>query len=76
MPHVKLYTPTAVDLSAGIVCFDVLGLKPPEVVERLRANRIVATATPYVPSYARVSASIVNTPAEVTRTLTAIRRLG
>jgi len=75
MSHVKLYTPRAERLSAGIVCFDVQGLRPPEVVERLRAKRIIATATPYDPSYARVSPSILNTPAEIERALNAIRSL-
>jgi len=76
MSHVRLYTPRAERLSAGIVCFDVRGLAPPEVVARLRARRIIATVTPYVPSYARVSPSIVNTPAELDRALAAIRSLG
>jgi selenocysteine lyase/cysteine desulfurase len=75
MSHVKLYTPIAERLSAGIVCFDVRGLKPPEVVERLRAKRIITTATPYIPSYARLSASILNTPGEIDKTLSAIRQL-
>jgi len=75
MSHVKLYTPRAERVSAGIICFDVRGLTPPEVVERLRAKRIIATATPYVPSYARVSASILNTPAEIDTALRAIRTL-
>jgi selenocysteine lyase/cysteine desulfurase len=75
MSHVKLYTPRAERLSAGIVCFDVRGLRPPEVVERLRAKRIIATATPYVPSYARVSPSILNTPEEVDRALNVIHSL-
>jgi isopenicillin-N epimerase len=75
MSHVKLYTPRAERLSAGIICFDVLGLSPPQVVERLRGKRIVATATPYVPSYARVSASILNTPGEVDKALGAVRAL-
>jgi selenocysteine lyase/cysteine desulfurase len=75
MPHVKLYTPRAERLSAGIVCFDVQGLSPPELVERLRQKRIIATVTPYVPSYARVSPSILNTPAEIDRTLNALRTL-
>jgi isopenicillin-N epimerase len=75
MPHVRLYTPRAERLSAGIVCFDVRGLTPSEVVARLRAKRIVATVTPYVPSYARLSASIVNTPEDVDKALSAIRSL-
>jgi isopenicillin-N epimerase len=75
MPHVRLYTPTAERLSAGITCFDVRGLSPVEVVGRLRAKRIIATSAPYVPSYARVSPSLLNTPAEVDRALTAIETL-
>jgi isopenicillin-N epimerase len=75
MSHVKLHTPRAERLSAGIVCFDVQGLRPPEVVERLRAKRIIATATPYDPSYARVSPSILNTPEEIEKALNAIRSL-
>src|SRR6266542_541088 len=58
---------------AEIICFDVRGMGPPEVVEGLRAKRIIATATPYVPSYARVSPSILNTPAEIQRTLDVLR---
>ena len=73
MSHVRLYTPRAERLSAGIICFDVRGMGPPEVVEGLRAKRIIATATPYVPSYARVSPSILNTPAEIQRTLDVLR---
>jgi isopenicillin-N epimerase len=75
MPHVRLYTPRAETLSAGIVCFDVRGLTPPQVVERLRARRIIATVTPYVPSYARLSPSVLNTPGEIDRTLGAVRSL-
>jgi selenocysteine lyase/cysteine desulfurase len=75
MPHVKLYTPTAERLSAGIACFDVRGLAPPEVVARLRARRIIATVSPYVPSYARISPSILNTPEEVEMALDALRSI-
>src|SRR5262249_4888739 len=35
MKHIKLYTPRGTDLSAGIVCFDVNGMKPEEVVQKL-----------------------------------------
>jgi isopenicillin-N epimerase len=58
MPHVQLYTPRDDNLSAGIVCFDVKGLKPEEVVKRLLGQRIVTSTTPYRISYARVSVSI------------------
>ena len=58
-----------------MVCFDVKGRKPEEVVERLLAQRIVASTTPYRISYARVACSIINTPQEVETVLRAIREL-
>jgi len=76
MPHVQLYTPRDENLSAGIVCFDVKGMKPEVVVKRLLEQRIVASTTPYRISYARVACSIVNTPQEVETVLRAIRSLG
>jgi isopenicillin-N epimerase len=75
MPHVTLYTPRSPDLSAGIVCFDIRGLPPDTVVARLRGRRIIATVTPYRPSYARVAPGLLNTPSEVDRALAAIRAL-
>ena len=75
MPRVQLYTPRDENLSAGMVCFDVKGMKPEEVVERLLAQRIVASTTPYRVSYARLACNIVNTPQEVETVLRAIREL-
>jgi isopenicillin-N epimerase len=76
MRHVTVHTPRSDSLSAGLVCFEVRGLPPAEVVGRLLARGIVATVTPYTPSYARVAPSILNTPAEIQRALRAIRSLG
>jgi len=75
MPHVELYTPRDESLSAGIVCFDVKGMKPEVVVKRLLDQRIVASTTPYGISYARVACSIVNTPREVDMVVRAIHEL-
>src|SRR5258708_25558594 len=75
MPRVQLYTPREENLSAGMVCFDVEGTKPEEVVKRLFAQRIFASTTPYRVSYARLACSIVNTPQEVETLLRAIREL-
>ena len=75
MPRIQLYTPRDENLSAGMVCFDVEGMKPGEVVERLLAQRIVASTTPYRVSYARLACNIVNTPQEIETTLRAIREL-
>src|SRR5215470_9739329 len=75
MPNIQLYTPRDENLSAGMVCFDVKGMKPEAVVERLLAQRIVASTTPYRVSYARLACNIVNTPQEIETTLRAIRNL-
>jgi len=77
MPHVKLQTPMSAKLSAGMACFEVKGLTPPQAVARLKAQGIVASTTPpYKYGYARVTPSLWNTPEEVDATLRAIRALG
>jgi len=75
MPHVVLHTPIDEDLSAGMVCFEVRGLKPEQVVQRLLKQKIVASTTPYQVTYARIGCSIVNTPEEVEKTLGAVSQL-
>ena len=76
MPHVTLHTPRADALSAGIVCFSVRGLTPEQTVARLRTRGVIATPTPYTPSYIRFTPGILNTRAEVRRALAAVRELG
>lgn len=75
MSHVKLYTPRNEELSAGIVCFDVNGMSPRQVVGKLRDRNIIATTTPYAQSHARLSPSIRNSPQEIDAALSAIREL-
>lgn len=75
MPHVRLYTPMSPALSAGIICFDVDGHEPTEVVAHLREGGIVASTTPYRVSYARIAPSLVNDEEEVERTVTAVAAL-
>jgi selenocysteine lyase/cysteine desulfurase len=75
MPHVRLHTPMADELSAGIVCFDVRGLSTEAVVQRLGAKDIVATGTPYAESHPRLSPCIYNTPEDVEAALRAIRAM-
>jgi selenocysteine lyase/cysteine desulfurase len=75
LPKVKLHTPRAEALSAGLVCFEVEGLPPKEVVKRLLARKIVASDTPYAPSYARLTPSLLNTPEEVDRTVAEVAAL-
>jgi selenocysteine lyase/cysteine desulfurase len=72
MKHVTLRTPLARDVSAGIVCFEVAGLQPDQIVRRLRERGIVASVTPYATQYARVAPGILNSPAEMETVLKAI----
>jgi selenocysteine lyase/cysteine desulfurase len=72
---VRLYTPLDDDLAAGLVCFDVSGLGPQQVVDRLRARGIVATVTPYATSYPRLAAGLLNTPEQVDTLLRELQRL-
>jgi selenocysteine lyase/cysteine desulfurase len=74
-PGVTVHTPQDSALAAGIVAFEVAGLEPEAVVERLRERRIHATTSPYAVSFARVAAGIMNTPEEIETTLAALRAL-
>ncbi|MBV9543082.1 MAG: aminotransferase class V-fold PLP-dependent enzyme [Chloroflexi bacterium] len=65
LPNVRLITPVDGDLSAGLVCFQVNGLAPEQVVERLHARGIIASVTPYATAYARLAAAIFNSEQEV-----------
>jgi isopenicillin-N epimerase len=69
MKHVTLHTPLDDALSAGIITFEVRGLSPTQVVERLLEKRIIATTTPYATSYARLAPGLLNSAADVERAL-------
>lgn len=73
--RVRVHTPRTGDLSAGIVAFDVAGMTPDAVVKRLQAQRIIASASPYAVSHARLAPSLVNTEDEVDRAVRAVRAL-
>ncbi len=75
MPHVTLRTPLSQELSAGIVCFEVAGLTPRQVVEKLRQRKIVGSVTPYATKYTRLAPSLLNSQQEIDITLAAIRDL-
>lgn len=75
MQHVKLHTPMADELSAGIVCFEVRGRSAKVVVQRLGEHGIVATTTPYAQSYPRLCPCIYNTPEDVEAALREVRAL-
>jgi selenocysteine lyase/cysteine desulfurase len=75
MKHVTLHTPRDSALSAGINCFEVRGIKPEDVVGRLREKRVIASTSPYKVTYARLAAGIMNTPEEVDAALEAVKSL-
>lgn len=75
IPKVKLYTPRGSKLSAGLICFDVDGMRPAAVVQRLLAKKVIASSSPYATSYARLAPSLLNTPEEIETTLGYIRAL-
>jgi selenocysteine lyase/cysteine desulfurase len=64
------------ELSAGIICFDVDGLSPEDVVARLYKRAVIASVTPYATRYARLSPSLLTSPKEVDATLGEIKNLG
>ena len=75
MKHVKLHTPLSSAVSSGIVCFEVDGMKPDAVVDKLQAAKIIASVTPYRPPLARIAASLVSSHEDVDAALRAIRAL-
>ena len=75
MQRITLHTPLSRDLSAGIVCFEVAGMSPDQVVTELRRKSIVASVTPYATQYARVAPGLLNSEAEIETVLNEIRVL-
>lgn len=75
MPHVTLHTPRDPALSAGINAFEVRSRSPQDVVRRLLDRRVIASNSPYKPTFPRLAAGIMNTPEEVDAALAAVRAL-
>lgn len=76
MSHVRLYTPMDPSMSSGLVCFDVDGMNQRQVVNRLLSDHdIIASTTPYSPSYARFTAGLLNDHSEVETCLAAVRSM-
>ncbi|MBT1065085.1 aminotransferase class V-fold PLP-dependent enzyme [Bowmanella sp. Y26] len=75
MAHVRLYTPKTTSLSSGLVCFDVDGMHPDEVVKKLHDQGVIMSSTPYRQSYARFAPSLINNEQEIDIALGAIAAL-
>jgi selenocysteine lyase/cysteine desulfurase len=63
--HIKITTPASEEISAGINCFEVTGMKNIDVVKKLLTKKIIASESPYKVSYVRLTPSIINTEEEV-----------
>ncbi|MGI9288122.1 MAG: aminotransferase class V-fold PLP-dependent enzyme [Pseudomonadales bacterium] len=75
MSHVKLYTPMSTALSSGLVCFDVAGIQPEQVVRRMYDKGIIMSNTPYRQTYARFAPSLINNEMEIDSALAEIRAM-
>ncbi len=75
MPNVKVYTPTSRDLSAGLICFDLLNMSSDEAAEALWDRRVVASVAPYENRYLRFAPGLMNTHADVERALRMVREV-
>ncbi|HEY6639351.1 MAG TPA: aminotransferase class V-fold PLP-dependent enzyme [Nitrospiraceae bacterium] len=75
MPHITLHTPMSQDLSSGIVCFEVAGMAPGQVIERLRQKKIIGSTTPYATQYARLAPSLLTSSEDIEQTLREILKL-
>jgi len=73
--NLTLHTPRDRDVSAGISAFEIAGLKAEEVTARLRAKKIRTSHAPYKVSYARVSAGIMNSQADIDTVLRELRAI-
>jgi len=70
-----LHTPLDREVSAGLSCFEIAGLKAADVTARLRAKKIRTSDSPYKVSYARVSAGIMNSPQDIEAVLRELRTM-
>ena len=76
IPGVDVKTPLDNSLAAALVCVDVGGRQPGEVVDRLREDhRVMASVTPYATRYVRFGPSIANTEKDVDRALEAVEAI-
>lgn len=75
-PRIQLRTPDSDELSSGIVCFDVDGLAPKAVCDRLLDAQIIATVSAWDAAdgrdHVRLSVSILNNEDEIQRVLDAL----
>ena len=75
LPGIRLRTPMSPEISAGITCFEINGVAPDAAVQKLRAQNIVASVTPYKTLYVRLAPSLMTTPEQVDKSLAAVKNI-
>ncbi|MBE2320487.1 aminotransferase class V-fold PLP-dependent enzyme [Solirubrobacter sp. CPCC 204708] len=75
LSHVRLVTPRSREVSSGIVCFDVAGMRPDQVVDRLGRRRIRASVTPYAEQHVRLGTSLHVDAKDVDAAVSAVKSL-
>jgi selenocysteine lyase/cysteine desulfurase len=75
IPKVKVHTPLSDALSSGITCFEIESVPPKAIVERLFERKIIASQSPYLVSYARLTPGLLNSPEEVDQAVAAVRAI-
>ena len=74
-PRVRLLTPSATGLSAGIVCADIAGVDPGRAVQALAAERISASVTPYAERHVRFGCGMAVDEGDVDAAVAAVARI-
>jgi isopenicillin-N epimerase len=72
---VTIRTPAAEELSAGLVCFELSGRRPEDVVEALRERGVVSTVTPYAQPYVRFGTTVLVSEDDVDQAVSAVGAL-
>lgn len=70
---VRVITPIEANISAGIICFEIIGMKPESTIRQLRNQGIVASVSPYRVQYARFTPTYYNTESDLINALSAVK---
>jgi len=72
---VRLVTPRAAEVSAGLVCADIAGVDPGRAVQALAADRISATVTPYAERHLRFGCGLAVDEDDVDAAVASVARI-
>ena len=75
LPRVRMVSPADSRAASGLVCFDVRGAQPGDVVERLQLSGVRVSVTPYPRLHVRAGCPLWVEESDVKRAVKAIARL-